>query len=98
MITSSSENDIRTLERIYELNTSALTTIEAYFRMLKVVTATEVDLSDQIINSLNEWLTFIHNQCTFDLDYLEEAYSSTNNTEVLLQISQAQKTFKHYLM
>ena len=94
IIKKTNEKEVRTIERVYELNTSALTTIAAYFRMLKVITASEVELTEQIINSLNEWLSFINNQCNFDLDYLNEAYTTSSNPEILAEITYAQKNLQ----
>jgi hypothetical protein len=94
LIRASSANDIRTLERIYELNTSTLTTIEAYFKMIKVVTSSGVELNEDIITSLNEWLEFIHHQCAFDIDYLNEALAVTKDQSTITQIYIAQELLK----
>lgn len=81
--------DLRTLERIYELNTSVLVTIEAYFRMLKVVISSEKEVTKEVINSLNDWLNFIDKQCSYDLEYLNSAQTETKNESVLSSISTA---------
>ena len=89
LIRSSVGNDLRTLERIFELNTSALTTVEAYFRIFKIAVATGNEADPDSVKILNEWLSFISNQCTYDMDYLNEAIRETNNAEVAGQIELA---------
>ena len=86
IIKSARGSDIRTLERIYELNTSALTTIEAYFKMLKVVARSGMEITPDVVVSLNEWLEFITNQCTYDLEYLDEVMSTAKEGMVFSQI------------
>ncbi|MDD4203119.1 MAG: hypothetical protein PHQ52_06600 [Candidatus Omnitrophica bacterium] len=89
LIRAASADDIRTLERIYELNTSTLTTIEAYFKMIKVITSSQVEINNSIIQSLNEWLQFINNQCEFDTDYLNEALQISKTPSTIEQIQAA---------
>jgi hypothetical protein len=81
--------DLRTLERIFELNTSSLTTIEAYFRIFKIAITTEKETDPDIVGILNEWLNFIKTQCGYDIEYLKEALTETRNKTVLSQISAA---------
>ena len=85
-ITIVSGKDVRTLERIFELNTSALTTIEAYFRIFKMALAPEVKIDDETIKIVNEWLVFIKNQCAYDVEYLEAALTETENETVMEHI------------
>ena len=82
-------NDLRTLERIFELNTSTLTTIEAYFRILKIAISTGSESSPQTIDILNGWLTFIDNQCDYDMEYLDEAMNETTDESVIEQLALA---------
>jgi len=79
---ATTNQDIRTLERIYELNTSLLVTIESYFRMLKLVVSSRRDINGPVIDSLNEWLAFINNQCRHDIDYLQSAITETADDKV----------------
>jgi len=82
-------NDLRTLERIFELNTSSLTTIEAYFRLFKMALTAQEELTGETIDILNEWLSFIKNQCSYDIEYLQEALLETENEEVISHINTA---------
>jgi hypothetical protein len=85
-IRASSGNDVRILERIFELNTSALTTIEAYFRIFKVTFATKEGLTQATNKILNEWLAFVNNQCQFDIEYLKETLNEAKNEDTKRQI------------
>lgn len=87
--------DIRTLERIYELNTSLLTTIEAYFRMLKLVIAYQGDVPNRVIEALNEWLAFIRKQCVYDIEYLDAASQEVDNEVVIGEIETAKTNIQH---
>lgn len=86
--------DLRTLERIFELNTSALTTVEAYFRIFKIALSQEEGISSGSIQIMNEWLVFIEKQCQYDLEYLEEAKIETTNGMTETQIALTQKNIK----
>ncbi|KJJ84070.1 secreted protein [Candidatus Omnitrophus magneticus] len=86
-INKSTEINQRTLERIFELNTSALTTIEAYFRMLKVAIASNAYKNTDTLKILNEWLKFINNQCKYDIEYLTEAEKETKILSITNQIN-----------
>jgi len=81
--------DLRTLERLFELNTSALTTIEAYFRIFKIALSGEGNLSDDTVRVMNEWLVFIENQCQYDIEYMEAAMTETDSADVKTQIRTA---------
>ena len=91
LIRSSSGDDIRTLERIFELNTSALTTIEAYFRIFKMAISTQNMQDPATILILDEWLTFMGTQCKFDIEYLDEASSGNRDQAILKQINISKK-------
>ncbi len=91
LIRSASGNDLRTLERIFELNTSALTTIEAYFRIFKMAISTQKALDTGAVLILDEWLIFIENQCRFDIEYLDEAASENRDKKTMAQISISEK-------
>ncbi|MFH1798672.1 MAG: hypothetical protein ABH844_04985 [Candidatus Omnitrophota bacterium] len=82
-------NDLRTLERIFELNTSTLTTIEAYFRILMITLSTKSETNEQAVKILNEWLTFTNNQCAYDIEYLDSTLAETSDDTVIEQIQTA---------
>ncbi|MBF0253053.1 MAG: hypothetical protein HQL29_04475 [Candidatus Omnitrophica bacterium] len=84
-IKASRGNDVRTLERIFELNTSALVTIEAYFRIFKISLSAET-VTEESISILNEWLSFIKNQCSYDILYLNQALKESPNDSVAKNI------------
>jgi len=86
--------EIRTLERIYELNTSLLVTIESYFRMLRLVITSEIEVNSKIIETLNGWLVFMGKQCDNDLEYLESAVGETKNLDVIEQVRLAGENIK----
>jgi hypothetical protein len=88
------DSDIRTLERIYESNTSLLTAVEAYFRMLKLVISSEQQIDQKVITSLNEWLTFISKQCEFNLEYMDSAKNETKDPIVIEQLNAASINIK----
>jgi len=87
--------DIRTFERIFELNTSILSTIEAYFRMVKISIIKKNNNNPKIIEILNNWLNFINNQCTYDLEYLNSSLPQSNNKECIEQIQIAIKNIEN---
>jgi len=91
LIKASSGSDLRNLERIFELNTSALTTIEAYFRVFKIAFTVNQRLTKDSVVVLNEWLAFIKNQCKYDIDYLDEALAVTKNKDIANQIETSKK-------
>ncbi|MCK5450509.1 MAG: hypothetical protein KAI70_01940 [Candidatus Omnitrophica bacterium] len=84
-------NDVRTLERIFEMETSVLTTIEAYFRILMIAVSTKSETNPETIKILNGWLEFIESQCGFDINYLNEALKETSNPDVIEQINIAKR-------
>ncbi|MDD4957006.1 MAG: hypothetical protein PHH49_04615 [Candidatus Omnitrophica bacterium] len=88
-IKKTSGKDLMTLERIFELNTSALTTIEAYFRLFKMALAAGTNMRAEDIKIINEWLEFINNQCKYDIEYLDAAMKETSDGAVHEQIASA---------
>ncbi|MBU1894263.1 MAG: hypothetical protein ABIH85_04385 [Candidatus Omnitrophota bacterium] len=96
-IEKTSGNDRRTLERIFELNTSTLTTIEAYFRILMITIANENETNSETVKILNEWLTFTKNQCVYDIEYLNATLKETKDPQVLDEIIQAKKHAEYLL-
>jgi hypothetical protein len=83
MIKATKNNEMRTLERVYEINTYALTTIEAYFKMVKVAVSSDGKINTDIIAVFNGWLQFISRYCKQDISYLDEAKSDTKNPEIV---------------
>lgn len=83
--------DVRTLERIFELNTSTLATIEAYFRMFRIVFSSENAATTQTVGIMNEWLRFISSQCVYDLEYLNAVVHETTEEAILEQIGMARE-------
>lgn len=84
-------DDVRTLERTFELNTSALTTIEAYFRIVKIAIQRGSLPDAETVSILNEWLTFIKNQCTYDIEYLDAALAETQSENAKKQLTTAKQ-------
>lgn len=83
MIKATKNNEMRTLERVYEINTYALTTIEAYFKMIKVAVSSDGKINTDIITVFNGWLEFISKYCKQDISYLDEAKSDMKNPEII---------------
>lgn len=81
--------DVRTLERIFELNTSALTTIEAYFRIFRIAFTSEGGMSRENLEIANEWLRFIQNQCSYDLDYINATLQNNLSPDTQEQLTVA---------
>ncbi len=94
MIKSAENRDIRTLERVFEINTYALTTIEAYFKMIKVAVSSEGDINKEIMEVLNGWLEFISNYCKKDMEYFDEALSDTSDEAIIDVVLEAKKNIK----
>jgi len=84
--------DRRTLERIFELNTSTLTTIEAYFRILMITIVTENEKNPEAVKILNEWLEFTKNQCKYDIEYLDSTLEDTQDKIVIDEINTTKKS------
>ncbi|MFA6078945.1 MAG: hypothetical protein WC779_04280 [Candidatus Omnitrophota bacterium] len=94
MIKGAESRDIRTLERVFEINTYALTTIEAYFKMIKVAVSSEGDINKEIMEVLNGWLEFINNYCKKDMEYFDEALSETNDEKIMDVVLEAKKNIQ----
>jgi len=89
-IKSAKPQDIRTLERIFEINNYALMTIESYLKMLKVFSLGGGYLNKETVNILNGWLKFISNYCEYDIKYLNEAKADTQD-KLALDIIEKEK-------
>jgi len=79
--------NLSTLERLFDLNTSALTMIEAYFRIFKIALATESEDDPETVQILNEWLNFIRTQCRYDVEYFDAAMKETTDIAVMDQVN-----------
>jgi len=84
-IRAAKPQDIRTLERVFEINNYALMTIESYLKMLKVFSLGGGYLNKETVDILNGWLKFISNYCEYDIKYLDEAKAETQD-ELALEI------------
>ena len=83
VIKTAKPQDIRTLERVFEINNYALMTIESYLKMLKVFSVAGGYINKEIVGILNGWLNFMSNYCQYDLKYLEDAKKETQDTIAL---------------
>jgi len=72
-IRTTKPDNIRTLERVFEINNYALVTIESYLKMLKIFSLSSVRNDKGTLPVINGWLTFISDYCESDVKYLEEA-------------------------
>jgi hypothetical protein len=72
-IRTTKPENIRTLERVFEINNYALVTIESYFKMLKVYALSHDRNAKETLPIVNGWLTFISDYCESDIKYLDEA-------------------------
>lgn len=89
-IKAAKPEDIRTLERVFEINNYALMTIESYLKMLKVFSLGGGYLNKETVDILNGWLKFVSNYCEYDVKYLEEAKADTKD-QITLGIIEKEK-------
>lgn len=82
-IKNAKPEDIRTLERVFEINNYALMTIESYLKMLKAFSLGGGTVNDETVKLLNGWLKFISNYCEYDMKYLDDARAETKDTAAL---------------
>ena len=97
MIKSAKPENIRTLERVFEINNYALMTIESYLKMLKVFSLGGGYLNSETVSILNGWLKFISNYCEYDIKYLDEAKTDTRDLPTL-EIVDKERSNISYLM
>ncbi len=91
MIKSAKPVDLRTLERVFEINTYALTTIEAYLKMIKVTLSSNGDINKDVVDVFNGWLEFMNKFCKKDIEYLDEALSETKDQSIVSVITKTKK-------
>jgi hypothetical protein len=77
LIKNAKPQDIRTLERVFEINNYAMVTIESYLKMIKMVLSSGGTVNKEVMKVLNGWLEFIKNYCTYDIKYLDDALTET---------------------
>lgn len=94
IIKSAKPGDMRTLERIFEINNYALMTIESYLKMLKISTISG-GLNKDAIELINRWLMFITKYCEADIKYLEEAKQETKENTASDIIGQEKSCIFH---
>jgi len=75
--------DIRTLERLFEINNYALVTIESYLKMIKIALASGQGINKDVLGVLNGWLKFITHYCEYDIKYINEAITETKDAAVI---------------
>lgn len=96
-IKTAKSQDMRTLERVFEINNYALMTIESYLKMLKVFSLGTAPLNKETVDILNGWLKFISNYCEYDIKYLDEAKADTQD-KLALEIIGKEKVSIESLM
>jgi len=77
IIKKAKPQDIRTLERVFEINNYAMVTIESYLKMIKMVLSSGGSVNKEVMSVLNGWLEFIKSYCTYDIKYLDNALTET---------------------
>lgn len=94
MIKEAKPVDQRTLERVFEINTYALTTIEAYLKMIKVALSSNGDINKDVVDVFNGWLEFMNKFCRKDIEYLDEALSETKDKPIVSVITRTKKNIQ----
>lgn len=82
--------DIRTLERLFEINNYALVTIESYLKMIRIALASSSGINKDILGVLNGWLKFVAHYCDYDIKYIDEALAETKDAAVI-EVLKAEK-------
>lgn len=83
IIRKSEARDIRTLERVFEINNYALVTIESYLKMLKIAVSSSKGIDKSSLDVLNNWLKFISYYCEYDIKYMDEALSQIKDSAII---------------
>lgn len=83
LIRKAQPRDIRTLERVFEINNYALVTIESYLKMIRIALQSGDGIKKDTIGILNEWLRFITNYCEYDIKFMDEAISQTEDKSII---------------
>ena len=74
---------IRPLERVFEINTYALTAIESYFKMIRISMVSGAQANKEALDVVNGWLKFISHCCEYDCKYLCEALSQGDDAAII---------------
>jgi hypothetical protein len=90
LIRKAKPGDIRTLERLFEINNYALVTIESYLKMIRIALASSSGINKDVLGVLNGWLKFVAHYCDYDIKYIEEALTETKDTAVI-EVLKAEK-------
>jgi len=91
VIKNSKPQDIRTLERVFEINNYAMVTIESYLKMIKMVVSSGGGVNQDVVKVLNGWLGFIKHYCDYDIKYLDEVLTETKE-QTTIEVVKASKT------
>ncbi|MCM8790207.1 MAG: hypothetical protein NC938_00695 [Candidatus Omnitrophica bacterium] len=91
LIRKAQPRDIRTLERLFEINNYALVTIESYLKMIKIALSSGTGINKEVLEVLNGWLKFISHYCDYDIKYIDEAIAETKDSAVV-EALKTQKT------
>ena len=83
VIRKADAKDIRTVERVFEINNYALVTIESYLKMLKVAVASGASINQNVLDVLNGWLKFTARYCEYDIKYIDEALAQTKDAAIV---------------
>ncbi|MBU1038537.1 MAG: hypothetical protein KJ994_05745 [Candidatus Omnitrophica bacterium] len=75
--------DIRTMERVFEINNYSLVTIESYLKMTKIALTSETGLNKETLGVLIGWLKFLSNYCAYDIKYMDEALTQTKDASII---------------
>lgn len=75
--------DIRTMERVFEINNYSLVVVESYLKMIKIALASGTGLNKDVLEVLNGWLNFVSNYCEYDIKYIDEALAQTKDAAII---------------
>ena len=94
LIRNAESRDIRTLERLFEINNYALVTIESYLKMIRIALSSGTGINNDVLGVLNGWLKFIAHYCEYDIKYIDEALSETTDAAVIEQLKVERKNIE----
>ena len=83
--------DIRTMERVFEINNYSLVTIESYFKMTKIALTSGAGLNKEALSVLSGWLKFVSNYCEYDIKYMDEAIAQTKDASIIEMLKTEKK-------
>ena len=94
LIRKAEPQDIRTLERLFEINNYALVTIESYLKMIKIALASGTGINKDVLGVLNGWLKFMAHYCEYDIKYIDEALGETTDATVVDMLKAERKNIE----